>query len=329
MQIFISYAREDLSAAKRLFDHLKEMRDVIPWLDKESLLPGEEWERSIMVALEESNFMISLLSKNSVDKTGFVQKEVQQGLKRYALFPAGKVYLIPARLDDSEPANLELRKLNWVDLFPDWDDGVRRIDKVIERERQTEKKRAQETLREFSLSEEPELRISSSSLEEQEIRDQLKAGKALVGANLMYADLRSLNLRHVSLEGANLVGADLTDVDLTGANLKGANLERANLCRADLRGANLWGVNLWRAKMQDVRNLSKVDSLQYANFFHVKGLSKEDKVKISTEETTSLGDYGVFIKFFLSDVGMSAMEIKQVFLWTQHEYFQSIVQLIM
>jgi uncharacterized protein YjbI with pentapeptide repeats len=329
MQIFISYAREDLSAAKRLFDHLKEMRDVTPWLDKYSLLPGEDWERSIMVALEESNFMISLLSKNSVDKTGFVQKEVQQGLKRYALFPAGKVYLIPARLDDSVPANLELRKLNWVDLFPDWDDGVRRIDQVIERERQMEKKHAQETLREFSFIEEPELRFTYSSSEEEEIRDQLRAGKDFVGANFMNADLHSLNLRHANLQGANLVGTDLTDVDLTDANLEGANLERANLSRADLKGANLWGVNLWRARMRDVRNLSEVGSLQYANFFHVTGLSQEDQAKISTEETTNLGDYGVFIKFFRSEVGMSAMEIKQVFLWTQHEYFQSIVRWIM
>ena len=329
MQIFISYAREDYPAAKRVFDHLKEIPDVVPWLDKESLLPGEDWERSIMVALEESNFMLSLLSKNSVDKAGFVQREVQEGLKRYALVPAGRVYLIPARLDACVPANLELRKLNWVDLFPDWDDGVRRIEKVIEREREIERKRAQETLREFALIEEPEVILRYSNLKEQDIAQQLQSGKYFVGANLMNADLESLELRNANLQGANLVGADLTNTDLTYANLKGANLERAKLNGADLKGANLWGVNLWQARMRNVRNLSKARSLQYANFFRVKGLGQEDEAMLLNEEIVDLADYGVFIRFFRSNVGLSPAEIKEIFLWTQHEYFQSMLGRIM
>lgn len=329
MQIFISYAREDFAAARKLFNHFRQIPDVTPWLDTESLLPGENWERSIMVALEESNFMLSLLSKNSVDKTGFVQKEVQEGLKRYALFPADKIYLIPARLDDCVPSNLELRKLNWVDLFPDWDDGVRKIEKVIEREREIEIKRTQKTLREFMVIDEPESTLRYSNLKDREIRDQSKSDKDLVGANLMDTDLSSVSLSHVNLQGANLVGADLSYTDLTGANLKGANLERANLTGADLNGANLWGCNLWRATMINVKNLSKISSLQYANFYMVKGLSEEDENKILIEDTINLSDYGAFFAFFRKEARISPVQIKKIFLWTQHEHFQNILYLIL
>ena len=44
--VFISYAREDFAKAKRLYEDLKEAR-IIPWLDKESLLPGQQWKTAI------------------------------------------------------------------------------------------------------------------------------------------------------------------------------------------------------------------------------------------------------------------------------------------
>ena len=40
--VFISYAREDSEAAKRLYQELKNA-GFIPWLDKESLIAGQNW----------------------------------------------------------------------------------------------------------------------------------------------------------------------------------------------------------------------------------------------------------------------------------------------
>jgi len=54
MKIFISYAREDYDVAKRLFDSLKSVAELDPWLDKENLLPGVDWENEIFNVMEKS-----------------------------------------------------------------------------------------------------------------------------------------------------------------------------------------------------------------------------------------------------------------------------------
>ena len=127
MQIFISYAREDFQAAKRLFDSLKSVPELRPWLDKENLLPGVDWEEEILTAIHESQIVILILSEHSLNKEGFVQKEFRQASERFSHYPPGRIYLIPARVKDCHPHHRELKKLQWVDLFPDWEFGIRRI----------------------------------------------------------------------------------------------------------------------------------------------------------------------------------------------------------
>ena len=53
--VFISYAREDFPAAKRIYDELRRA-GVEPWLDKESLLPGQKWK----VATSEQSEIVSI-----------------------------------------------------------------------------------------------------------------------------------------------------------------------------------------------------------------------------------------------------------------------------
>ncbi|OLE52854.1 MAG: hypothetical protein AUG51_16045 [Acidobacteria bacterium 13_1_20CM_3_53_8] len=131
MQIFISYAREDYETARRLFDTLKTIPEVQPWLDKESLLPGAAWEEEILRAIDESHFVILILSDNSINKEGFVQKEIGEALNRFSRVPPGKIFIIPARISDCIPKHRELQRLNWVDLFANWDEGVNRIVKAL------------------------------------------------------------------------------------------------------------------------------------------------------------------------------------------------------
>ena len=70
LQIFISYAREDVEAARKLYRDLKNA-ELNPWLDEEVLLPGQNWKSAIKKAIKESRFFIALLSSNSVKKGGF------------------------------------------------------------------------------------------------------------------------------------------------------------------------------------------------------------------------------------------------------------------
>ena len=51
----ISYASEDVDAAKRLREDLKDT-GLNPWLDKERLIGGQNWEVSIKKAIKKSKY---------------------------------------------------------------------------------------------------------------------------------------------------------------------------------------------------------------------------------------------------------------------------------
>ena len=93
-KIFISYAREDHDMAKRLYADLLGM-DFEPWMDSEDLRPGERWRARIREEIRNSDFFLALMSTNSLNKIGFVQKEVRQGLEMLEEFPDQQIYLIP------------------------------------------------------------------------------------------------------------------------------------------------------------------------------------------------------------------------------------------
>lgn len=129
-KVFISYAKEDFKVARKLFSSLK-AAGVKPWLDEECLLPGQKWESEIEKAIKEADYFIALLSSNSLNKKGYVQKELKKGLSIVEEFPDSKIFLIPARVDDCIPEHNQLKEIQWVDLFPSFDEGLFRILSVI------------------------------------------------------------------------------------------------------------------------------------------------------------------------------------------------------
>ncbi len=129
-KVFISYAREDLALARRLYTDLKKV-GATPWLDAEDLLPGQKWKNEISKAIRESDYFLALLSSSSVSKRGYVQKELREGIEIFDQIPETEIYLIPARLDDCKPADQKLLEINWVDLFPVYESGLKKILRVV------------------------------------------------------------------------------------------------------------------------------------------------------------------------------------------------------
>jgi hypothetical protein len=116
-RIFISYAREDRSAAENLYEELKGNK-LSPWIDVVDLRPGQEWQVEIEKAIKCSAIFLACLSEHAVSKRSFVQSELNSALKILDMMPEGKVYLIPVRLGPCEvPSKLE--HLQWVDYFED------------------------------------------------------------------------------------------------------------------------------------------------------------------------------------------------------------------
>lgn len=135
-RVFISYAREDSDPAVRLYEDIKTRTNLKPWLDREDLLPGENWDQKIREAIENSKYFIALFSSTSVQKRGYLQKEFKHALDVLKEIPEGNVFIIPVRLDNCEiPFEVpyeKLKKTEYVDLFPNWFEGIRRLSRTFD-----------------------------------------------------------------------------------------------------------------------------------------------------------------------------------------------------
>jgi Leucine-rich repeat (LRR) protein len=128
MTIFISYAHfeEDEKAAIKLYEQFKSIGQEV-WLDKISISGGKDWEYEIGNAIEQSRYFVAVLSSNSVNKVGYIQKELRKAINKLDEFPPDSVYVIPVRINECRPKHLRLAQLQWIEMFPDWDYGVKRL----------------------------------------------------------------------------------------------------------------------------------------------------------------------------------------------------------
>ena len=109
-RIFLAHASEDKPRAKALYQQLAE-RGLSPWLDAIDLKPGQNWRNAIPKAIKSSRIFLACLSKISVEKKSYVQREFRYALSAYADLPPDSVYLIPVRLDACEVPDLRLPEL--------------------------------------------------------------------------------------------------------------------------------------------------------------------------------------------------------------------------
>jgi hypothetical protein len=127
LKIFLCHSSSDKDEVKKLHDLLVQY-GADPWLDAEKLLPGQDWNFEINKALDDSDVILLCLSKKSVDKEGYVQKEIRLALDRALEMPDGRIFLIPARLEECE-LPYKIRTYQWVDLFTE--DGMIKLLKSL------------------------------------------------------------------------------------------------------------------------------------------------------------------------------------------------------
>jgi hypothetical protein len=132
IQVFIAYAKEDRAEARKLYRELKN-QDLEPWMDEEKLLPGQNWPRAIERAIEVSDYVLMCFSRRSVGKRGFFQSELRYALDVAAYVPLDKIFLLPVRLSECEVPLAIARKTQYIDLFPDWEVGIKALVNVMTR----------------------------------------------------------------------------------------------------------------------------------------------------------------------------------------------------
>ena len=99
LKAFLCHASENKPIVQGLYDRLK-ADGFDPWLDSEFLLPGMDWDLEIQQAMRASDAVIVCLSKISVTKEGYVQKEIKFAQDILKEKPEGIIFLLPVQLED-------------------------------------------------------------------------------------------------------------------------------------------------------------------------------------------------------------------------------------
>lgn len=110
--IFLSYVSEDRSRVRPFYD-LLEAHNLNPWMDCKSILVGQNWDYEIKTALDRADIIVVFVSKNSVDKRGYAQREIHFAIEKIKEKLAGDIYVIPIQLDpvDFPPTLKEIQFL--------------------------------------------------------------------------------------------------------------------------------------------------------------------------------------------------------------------------
>lgn len=127
-RVFLSYATPDRAAVIELYRRLGGA-GFLPWMDKMDIEGGEDWETAVRNAIGATDFVVICLSTRSVDRSGYYQTEIGIALKILGEQSPGKIFLIPARLEECEVPHHGLRALHWVDLFVP--DGYERLARAL------------------------------------------------------------------------------------------------------------------------------------------------------------------------------------------------------
>jgi hypothetical protein len=114
LRIFLSYASEDYDRVLPIYKRLE--GKYKPWLDKQKILPGQQWEMEIYKAFKNAHVVMMCLSRNSTSKRGFVQREAQDAIDKLREKLPGDIYIIPVLLEECDVPDKIADKVQYIAL---------------------------------------------------------------------------------------------------------------------------------------------------------------------------------------------------------------------
>ena len=127
LKVFLCHASADKPAVLDLYKRLV-ADGVDAWLDAESLIAGQKWEVEIPKAIRDSDVVIVCLSEKSINKEGYVQREIKFALDIADEKPEGMIFIIPAKLEECKVPD-RLSTYHWVELIEE--EGYRRLMRAL------------------------------------------------------------------------------------------------------------------------------------------------------------------------------------------------------
>jgi hypothetical protein len=115
LKVFLCHSSGDKPAIRNLYQRLR-AEGIAPWLDEEDLIPGQDWQQEIPKVVRTADIVIVCLSRGSITKAGYVQKEIKQSLDVADEQPEGAIFIIPLKIEECDVPE-RLRRWHWVDFF--------------------------------------------------------------------------------------------------------------------------------------------------------------------------------------------------------------------
>ncbi len=114
LNVFLSYARDDIDKVSAFYKKLEKEGWVKPWRDEEDLLKGEVWKSAISNYIEyEAHVVLVFLSKNAVGKNGYFQNEMRKAVEKAQSMPEREIFVVPILLEEDCEIPQMLKEYNW------------------------------------------------------------------------------------------------------------------------------------------------------------------------------------------------------------------------
>lgn len=136
--VFISYRSVDYNLGVDKIVNSLERSGISVWIDRDNLLPGQDWQIAIKRAIEDGMFFIACFSNNYWSKTvNYMNEELQIAIDQLRKMPDDQIWFIPVKLDDCKIPHFDIRQNKTLDskqfvrLYENWDRGISKIIQMI------------------------------------------------------------------------------------------------------------------------------------------------------------------------------------------------------
>ncbi len=118
--VFLSYAREDTDAARRIAEALRS-QGIEVWFDQRELRGGEAWDAKIKKQIRECALFLAVVSAHTQERTeGYFRREWKLAVERTQDMAAGVAFAVPVVIDDTAEAQAvvpdEFMRVQWTRL---------------------------------------------------------------------------------------------------------------------------------------------------------------------------------------------------------------------
>lgn len=117
VQIFISYSHDEYAYKDELIKYFRDLEraGTVDIYTDEQIVPGQEWDKEIRLALQRAEILVFLVSKKFIHSRYINEVELQSAIERYN---RGEVVLIPVLLEQLANEDRDLLPLQKFESLP-------------------------------------------------------------------------------------------------------------------------------------------------------------------------------------------------------------------